>query len=177
MNQIQESDNFMNENIYGINVYKFFSMNSWLETSVQGDIFYATYLSNREEFSDLKGFGTTLIINNTVSFNKNFQFLLNAEENIPGLYNYRTIKNYFCMDAGLNYMNNKYHFIARFFVGDIFRTANPLYYYNSGGVKQVYQNYNDSQYFKISISWKLGNWFNKTSEKPTPSNTEEQDRM
>ncbi|MGE5473197.1 MAG: outer membrane beta-barrel protein [Ignavibacteriales bacterium] len=177
LNQIQQSDNFMNEYRYGINVYKFLKMNSWLETSIQGDISYSEFLSNKKEFSHLYGLGSILTINNTIILNKNFQFLINIEENIPGLYNYRSMKNYFCTDASLNYINNKYHFGVRLFVGDMFKSANPEYFYISGGVKQIYQNYNDTRYLKIVISWKPGNWFNKPPEKITPSNTDEQNRL
>ncbi len=177
LNQIQQADNFLNENSYGIDIYKLLKLNTWLETVIQGNIFYSEFLSNRKEFSDLFGVGATIIMNNTITFNKNFQLVLNLEEDIPGLYNYRTMKNYFCLDTGLNYTNNKKHFEVRLFAGDLLKTANPEYYYISGGVKQVYDNYLDTRYLRILIIWRLGNWFNKTPETPSPSNIEEKKRL
>jgi hypothetical protein len=99
------------------------------------------------------------------------------EEQIPGLYNYRTMKNYFCLDAGMNYINMKNNFEVRLLFGDVLKTANPEYSYTSGGIKQVYNNYVDTRFFRIVISWRPGNWFNKAPETPTPSNIDEKQRL
>lgn len=177
MNQIQQADNFMNENSYGINVYKFLKLNAWLETVIQGNLYYSKFRSRREEFSNLNGVGSAVIMNNTFTINKNFQFVLNMEEQIPGLYNYRIMKNYFCLDAGMNYINMKNNFEVRLLFGDVLKTANPEYSYTSGGIKQVYNNYVDTRFFRIVISWRPGNWFNKAPETPTPSNIDEKQRL
>ncbi len=177
MNQIQQADNFLNVNSFGINGYKLLKLNVWLETVIQGDLYYSEYLSNREEFLNTSGIGSTLIINNTILLNKNFQFVLNMEERIPGLYNYRTMKNYFRLDVGLNYINKKKGFEVRLFAGDVFKTANPEYYYNSGGVKQVYQNYLDTRLLRLVVSWRLGNWYNKSQQSSSPSNIDEKRRL
>ncbi len=177
LNQIQQADNFLNVNSYGVNVYKLLKLFSWLETTLQGDFYYSEYISNREEFSNIYGVGSTMIMNNTIFLNKSFQMVLNFEERLPGLYNYRTMKNYFKSDIGVNYINSNKGVEVRLLVSDIFKTANPEYYYVSGGVKQVYQNYYDSQLLRLVVSWRLGNWFNKSSQIDLPGNIEEKRRL
>ncbi|MBI9032969.1 MAG: TonB-dependent receptor [Bacteroidales bacterium] len=177
MNQIQLADNFLNENSFGINVYKLLKLNTWLETVLQGDFYYSEYLSNRKEFSNIYGMGSTFIMNNTFFLHKNFQMVLNLEERIPGLYNYRSMENFFRVDVGINYISNKKNFEVRLFAGDVFKTANPEYYYFSGGVKQVYKNDLDSRILKLVVSWRPGNWYNKSMQIPSPSNIDEKQRL
>lgn len=177
MNQIQQADNFMNENSYGINVYKFLKINTWLETVIQGNLYYSEFFSRRDEFSNLYGVGSTIVMNNTFTLNKNFQCVLKMEEQIPGLYNYRKMKNYFCLDVGINYTNIKNNFEVRLLFGDVLKTANPEYSYASGGIKQIYNNYVDTRFFRLVISWRPGNWFNKAPETPAPSNIDEKQRL
>ncbi|WP_421920091.1 outer membrane beta-barrel protein [Marinifilum sp.] len=176
-NQIQQADNFMNENSFGLNVYKFLKFKNTLETVIQADIYYSEYNTNRKEFKNSSGMGSTLIINNTIFINKNFQFVLNMEERLPGLYNYRNMHNYYRLDAGLNYINRSRGFELRLFAGDVLKSANPEYYYSSGGVKQIYKNYLDTQLLKLVVSWRLGNWFSRTPRSSKSSNVDEKRRL
>ncbi|NVO12101.1 MAG: outer membrane beta-barrel protein [Bacteroidales bacterium] len=176
-NQIQKTDNFLNENSYGLNIYKLLKLYNWQETVLQFDFYYSKYTSNKKEFPNSYGIGNSIIMNNTFFLNKNIQTVFNLEERIPGIYDYRTMKNYFNLDIGLNYINHKKNFVIRLLASDVFKTANPEYYYVSDGIKQVYRNYSDTRMFKLVISWKLGNWYNKTSQAPLPSNEEEKQRL
>lgn len=177
MNQIQKTDNFLNVNTYGISIYKLLKLYSWLETVLQGDFTYSEYLTNKKEFSNIYGINGTIIINNTIIINKEFQVVCNLEEGIPGLYDYRSKKNSFKLDMGFSYVNSKKGIEARLFVSDIFKTANPEYSYISGGIKQIYQNYYDTRMFRLVLTWRLGNWFNKTTQRSSPSNIDEKQRL
>lgn len=177
MNQMQKADNFLNENNYGINIYKSFKLSHWLSTVLQNDFYYSEYYSNKKAFENVFGFGNIITIYNTISLNKNFQGILNIEEHLPGLYDYRNMKNYFKLDIGCNYRLAKKGIDARFILSDIFKTANPEYNYTSGGVKQIYRNYMDTRLLKLMITWRIGNWYNKTSEIPSSSNMDEKQRL
>jgi len=177
LNQIQETDNFLNVNTYGINIYKLLKSYNWMETVLQGDFAYSEYLSNKEAFSNRSGLSGVVIMNNTIFINKKLHMVCNLEEDIPGLYDYRSMKNSFKLNIGLNYIISKKGFEARLLVSDISKTANPEYSYKSNGVKQVYNNYNDSQSLLFTLTWRLGNWYNKTSQIPLPSNEEEKQRL
>jgi len=176
LNQIQMTDNFLNVNNYGISIYKLLKFKIF-ETVLQGNFAYSEYLSNRKEFTDISGINGTFIMNNTIYIGKNINLLCNLEEAIPGLYNYRTTENYFRLDIGANYTNSGKGFEIRLFAGDIFKTASPRYYYESGGIKQTYKNYFDTRFLEILLVWKLGNWYNKTPQKPKSSNIEEKGRL
>jgi len=175
-NQIQKTDNFLNSNTYGVNIYKLLKFKI-LETVLQGDFAYSEYLSNNKEFSNISGINGTLIMNNTFFVGKKFSLLCNLEEGIPGLYNYRTMKNYFRLDIGGNFIHSEKGFEVRLLVSDIFKTANPEYYYESGGIRQTYNNYFDTRALKLILVWKLGNWYNKSAKIYSPSNSEEKERL
>jgi hypothetical protein len=116
-------------------------------------------------------------MNNTIFINKNFQFVCNVNERIPSIYNYRKMNNYFKLDAGVNYTHSKNGFTARLLVTDIFKTANPEYSYISDGIKQIYRNSYDTRMFVLTLTWRLGNWYNKAPQKSSPSNTDEKQRL
>jgi hypothetical protein len=177
MNQIQKTDNFLNVNTYGINIYKLLKSYSWLETVLQGNFAYSMYLSNKKEISDISGISGTIIMNNTIFINKTFQIVCNLEERIPSLYDYRSVNNFFKLDIGFNYIHSKKGFEARLVCSDIFKTANPKYSYISGGIKQIYQNYYDTRMLRLVLTWRLGNWYNNSSHISSPSNIDEKQRL
>jgi hypothetical protein len=177
LNHVQKTDNFFDVNMYGIYVYKLLKMSKWLETALHGYFSYSDYQSNKKEFTSLSAISGTIIMNNTIFINKNFQFVCNANERIPSTYNYRKMHNYFKLDAGLNYTHSKNGFTASLLVTDIFKTANPEYSYVSGGIKQIYRNYNPTQVLRITLTWMLGNWYNRTQQISSPSNIEEKQRL
>jgi hypothetical protein len=176
-NQTQKTDNFLNVNSFGVNIYKFLKINKKIETVLQGNFEYSDYTSNKKEFSNTSGINGTAIINNTINLNDNFQMVCNLEEKIPGLYDYRTMNNSFKLDIGFNFIYNKKGLETRLLVADIFKTANPEYHYVSGGIKQTYKNYYDTRMLKIILVWRPGNWYNKTSKISSPSNIEEKQRL
>ena len=177
LNQIQETDNFLNVNTYGINIYKFLKLNNWLETVLQGDFAYSEYISNRKEFSNISGRSGTIIINNTIHINKKFQMVCNLEDDIPGLYDYRSMNNSFNFDIGLNYILSKKGFDVRLMVRDIFKTSSPEYSYISNGINQIYHNYYDTRMLRLVLTWKLGNWYNISTKISSPSNLDEKQRL
>lgn len=177
INQMQKTDNFLNVNTYGINIYKLLKSNNWLETVLQGDFAYSEYLSNKKEFSNISGISGTIIMNNTIHINKKFQMVCNLEEDIPGLYDYRSMNNSFNLDIGLSYILSKKGFEARLLVRDIFKTSNPEYSYISDGIKQIYRNYYDTRSLSLRLTWRLGNWYNISKQISSPSNIDEKQRL
>ncbi|MDR3286077.1 MAG: outer membrane beta-barrel family protein, partial [Prevotellaceae bacterium] len=177
LNKIQKTDNFFNVNFYGINVYKLLKLNKWLETALQGSFAYSEYKSNKNEFANIFGIAGAIILNNTIFIKKKFQLVFNLQEKFPGLYNYRSMNNFFQLDIGLNYTPTKSGFAAKLSVTDIFKTSNPEYTYISDGIKQTYRNYYDTRMFRLTLTWKLGNWYNKTSQISSSSNVEEKQRL
>jgi len=176
-NQVQKTDNFLDVNTLGINSYKLLKLCHWMETILQVDFSYSMYLSNKKEFSNIFGANGTIIMNNTLFINKKFQIICNLEERIPGLYNYRTTNNFFKLDIGGSYIHSKKNFEVRLFLSDIFKTANPEYSYTSGGIKQIYQNYYDTRMIRLLLTWRVGNWYNKSPQKSSPSNMDEKQRL
>lgn len=175
--QIEKSDNFLNMNSYGINFYKFLRYKKLIEVILQGNFTYNEYQSNRSEFANIAGLNGTFVMMNTFFVGSMFQIVCNIEEGIPGLYNYRTTKNFFKFDLGFNFIHNKKGLEVRVLVSDVFKTANPEYSYISGGVEQIYKNYSDTRMLRVILSWRLGNWFNRTSSISSPSNLEEKQRL
>ncbi len=100
--QIEKSDNFLNMNSYGINFYKFLRYKKLIEVILQGNFTYNEYQSNRSEFANIAGLNGTFVMMNTFFVGSMFQIVCNIEEGIPGLYNYRTTKNFFKFDLGFN---------------------------------------------------------------------------
>lgn len=177
LSQVQKTDNFFNVNSYGINIYSFLKRDKWLETVLQGNFAYYKYFSNKKEFSNISGLNGTFTLMNTFFLNDKIQIVCNIEESIPGLYNYRIKDNFFKFDIGLNFIHSKKGFEVRLLISDLFKTANPEYYYISGGIKQVYNNYNDTQMLKLISTWRLGNWYNRRSSISSPSNSDEKERL
>jgi hypothetical protein len=177
LESIQQTDNFFNVNIYGINVYKLLKLFDWQETVLQADFSYSEYKSNEKEFANMSGISSTVIMNNTIFINKKFQLIFNLEERLPGLYNYRSMNNFFKIDSGLNYVHSKKGIEVRLLISDIFKTANPEYSYISSGIKQIYRNYNDTRMVRLVLSWRLGNWYNRTPQISSPSNLDEKQRL
>jgi len=175
--QIEKSDNFLNMNSYGINFYKYLRYKKLIEVVLQGNFAYNEYLSNRSEFANIAGLNGTFIMMNTFYVGNMFQVVCNIEERVPGLYYYRTMKNFFKFDIGFNFIHNKKGLEVRVLVSDVFKTANPEYSYISGGVEQIYKNYSDTRMLRVILSWRLGNWFNRTSSISSPSNLEEKQRL
>jgi hypothetical protein len=177
INQVQKTDNFLNVNTYGINIYKLLKLNNWFETVLQGDFAYCEYRSNKKEFSNIFGISGTLIMNNTIQIKKKFQMVCNLEEDIPGLYDYRSMKNSFNLDVGLSYILSKKGFEVRLLVRDIFKTSNPEYSYISDGIKQIYRNYYDTRSISLRLTWRLGNWYNISNQISSPANIDEKQRL
>lgn len=178
-NQIQQTDNFFNVQSIGINLYYAIKYFKWWESNIQADFSYTAYTSKQKSFANTYGYGGSIIFNNTIFFNakKTLQGVINIEENIPGIYDYRNKKNYFKLDFGFNCILFKQRMELRLYASDIFKTANPEYYYRSNNIKQVYRNYFDTRSVKLTIVYKFGNWFNKTLRTPESGNTAEKKRV
>jgi hypothetical protein len=142
LSQVEIANNYLNVICFGLNLYKSFKPASWCSTVIQCDLAYQKYRSDKKEFENIKGFKGMITMDSTFSIGNSFQIMCNLTEDFPGLYDYRTRKNWFQADSGLNYINHKSEIQVRLYVCDIFKTANPQYSYNSDGVKQVYRNYN-----------------------------------
>jgi hypothetical protein len=177
LSDVEIANNYLNVNCVGVNVYKSLKPASWYATVIQGDLVYQKYTSSEEEFENVSGFMGAVTMDNTFSIGDSFRITCNLTESFPGLYDYRTSKNGFQADIGLNYINDKSGIQVKLFVTDLFKTSSPEYTYNSDGVRQVYNNYYDSRSVELSLTWRFGNWYNKTRKSAPASNQEEQKRL
>ena len=102
--------------------------------------------------------------------------ICDLEERIPGLYDFRKMKNAFNLGLGASYSWQEKGLELRLYANDILKTAEPEYAYTSGGVRQSYRNYFDTRYVRLMLVWNFGNWFNRSIAVPQ-SNEEEQQRL
>lgn len=176
-NQIERAGNYFDISTLGINFEYNFQLGSWLESNFSGDVTYSSYMSNQPSFTNVRGWGGDLALNNTIYFNKILMGTLYIEEDVPGYYNYRLTKNALLLNLGLSYTNKKKNLIVSFKAEDLFKNASPKYSYCSNGIKQDFNNYYDSQHFEITLIKKFGNIFNKVRHTFQSSNSEERNRL
>lgn len=174
--QVQKADNFLNVGSMGVKLYAMIHSADWYRVVLQGDIGYCDYTSNRAEFLPVSGFNAVFVASNTFSITRKFQIICDLEERIPGLYEFREMKNAFNLGLGASYSWQEKGLEFRLYANDILKTAEPEYAYTSGGVRQLYRNYFDSRYVRLMLVWNFGNWFNGSIAVPQ-SNEEEQQRL
>lgn len=80
-------------------------------------------------------------------------------------------------NCGISYTNSKKDFSVMLSAEDLFRTSSPKYYYYSNGVRQNFNNYNDTQLVSVTVIKKFGNLFNKIKNMFESSNKEEKSRL
>lgn len=162
--QKQTVENYINKETFGVNFYYNYSRIKWLETVLQADFNFETYVSRNSSFYNKKGWGGSFSMYNTIYLTKNkkLQTLINIQETIPGLYEYRDRSNSFNLDIGITYIFPGNHFEANIYASDVTKTSASRYSYTVNNVKQDYKNYFDSRQVMFSIKYKFGNRFIKS---------------
>ncbi len=174
--EIEMANNYLNTDVSGLTLYKSLKPARWYSATLSGNVEYQSYTSKSTLFDPIRGFKGMISAYNDFYVGDNLRFMINLTEIIPGLYNYRVRKNYFQADCAVVYSFKTIGIDLKAELSDLFNTANPEYTYISNGVKQIYNNHYDTRAFKISATWKFGNWKNRNMKKST-SNTEERSRL
>jgi hypothetical protein len=162
--QKQTVENYITKSTYGVNLYYYYSKIKWLEMIAQFDFDYEKYTSTNSSFNSKDGVGGTFSLYNTIYLTKdqNLQAVLNIQETIPGVYEYRDRTNSFNLDLGINYVFPGKHFEANIYASDITKTSASRYMYAVNNVLQEYNNYFDNRQLMVTLKYKFGNRFIKS---------------
>lgn len=120
-----------------------------------------TYLSTDNEFS--------LNSKKTLSFNVGYWISL------PGVNGVDKVGTNQSLYAGLKFLMLDKNLQLSIIANDILKTQKPVYTSYSNGIKTMYRNYYDTQFFTLSLSYKFGNQKLKVS-KHNFGNQEEKNR-
>lgn len=120
-----------------------------------------TYLSTDNEFS--------LNSKKTLSFNVGYWISL------PGVNGVDKVGTNQSLYAGLKFLMLDKNLQISIIANDILKTQKPVYTSYSNGIKTMYRNYYDTQFFTLSLSYKFGNQKLKVS-KHNFGNQEEKNR-
>lgn len=176
-NQIEKAGNYLDISEYGLDAECSLQCGSWLETTLSGQLIYSSYNSNSSSFDNVKGWGCGLSADCRFYISRNLTATLSVEDDLPGYYDYRRRNNAFNFNCGISFMNKKKDFMVMVNAEDLFRTALPKYYYYSNGVRQDFNNYEDTQFVSITVVKKFGNIFNKVKNLFESSNSDEKSRL
>lgn len=176
--QKQTIENYINKTTYGINIYQYYSRIKWLQTVIQLDFDYEKYISKNTSFASKDGVGGTFSFYNTIYFTKNkkIQGVVNVQETIPGVYEYRNRSNSFNLDLGFNYILPGNHFEIDVYASDVTKSAASRYWYSVNNVKEEYANYFDNRQIMFTAKYKFGNRFIKSINR-TFINEDEKNRL
>lgn len=152
------------ENIYdnkqfGINLNYSLNVFSWWNMYVAGNYIYnksdiksGNYIAQNGNSFDYK-------VNSTISFDKErrFQLYINYTQNMPYRVGATYDKSYANFSAGMkcSFMDN--NLILNLYGNDLFRQDLVKREKVSANNKQIYDNYYDSRYVRMSIAYKWGN--------------------
>ncbi|VFA43605.1 outer membrane beta-barrel family protein [Chryseobacterium indologenes] len=145
-------------NSFDINYTKSTSDTSITVGSLNG---WNTYLSTDNEFS--------LNSKKTLSFNVGYWISL------PGVNGVDKVGTNQSLYAGLKFLMLDKNLQLSIIANDILKTQKPVYTSYSNGIKTMYRNYYDTQFFTLSLSYKFGNQKLKVS-KHNFGNQEEKNR-
>jgi hypothetical protein len=161
--QKQTVENYINKTSYGINFYKYYNKIDWLSTVIQIDFVYENYTSKSYLFQDKNGFGGTFSLWNTIYFTKNQQLqgVLNIQETMPGVYEFRERSNSLNIDIGFNFIFPGKQFEANIYASDITKTSASRYMYTVNNVRQEFDNYFDSRQILFTLKYRFGNKYLK----------------
>lgn len=175
--QIEKAGNYLDIYEYGVDAEYSVQCGSWLEATLSGQLTYSSYNSNSTSFDDVCGWGCGLSADCHFYISRNFSASLSVEDDVPGYYDYRRRNNAMNFNCGISYTNSKKDFSVMLSAEDLFRTSSPKYYYYSNGVRQDFNNYNDTQLVSVTVIKKFGNLFNKIKNMFESSNKEEKSRL
>lgn len=176
-NQVERAGNYLNITEAGFNAEYNFNIGTWLEAKLAGEVSYANYTSKVSTFRNITGWGGSLSMNTSFHINQKFIATVDAENSLPGYYNYRKTHNALIANIGLLYNDMKSGLVIQLKFEDLFKAANPKYSYYSNGVNQLFDNYYDTRCLQLTMIKKFGKTAKKNSCQFQSSNSEERDRL
>ncbi|WP_244918273.1 outer membrane beta-barrel family protein [Myroides odoratus] len=178
--QIQHtrSENYYNSTQVGLSESFSFNPFSFWQSYNQGFVYYSKSKATIQGINpEQNGFGAYLSTDNTFSLNaqKTIALALNYWYQLPESYGLASTNGYGQFDIGFSMKVLKEQLTITGNVTDIFGTNRPKSTSYSNNIKQIYNNYFDSQYFRIGVSYNFGKNKIKDLSRET-SNTEERSR-
>jgi len=175
-------DNFYGSKMYSFGFYYRFDYLNWLETQVQGDIYYATTSIDEPKYKDVfaikNGTGGAFHLYNffkNITKNNNFEFDVSYRYSMRTKVLMYDIKDVHRVDIGTRLYFSNRNIYLRLYVEDLFKTAIPDITMNVDGVKHRMQVYPHTQHVWIGIRYSIGNKIITKIEKEF-GNQEEQER-
>jgi len=179
-----QNDNYANSKVFSISetfnlpIAKWWTTASGASTSFSQMNIYKRFVDEglyKPRYNDWQGI--YFFTNNTLNLNKSKTLTLQANFSGNTKYDYSNgyISPWWELDLGLKYalLNNKLQ--LSLYANDIFYTSDFTYHSTISGIKQSFHQCRDSQYLRLTISYKFGN--DKISiQNREGSNTEEKRR-
>lgn len=152
-------ENIYNNKQFGINLNYSLNVFSWWNMYVAGNYIYNKSNIKSGNYTAQNGHSFDYKINNTISFDKEqrFQLYISYTQNMPYRVGVTYDKSYANFSAGLkcSFMDN--NLVLNLYGNDLFRQDLVKREKVSANNKQIYDNYYDSRYVRMSIVYKWGN--------------------
>jgi hypothetical protein len=170
--------NYFSNNMVGISQSFSFNKLKWLESETKADVYYsASKFIDEVHLDNTQSWGCYITCNNAFILNKTktFRAAVNVWYQAPEyqlLYKNKSRAN---LDVALKYSMLKNSLQLAVIVQDILRTARNYSTTYTDGIRQVYYDYSDNRYLRLSLSYKFGNKKISVSKKSF-GNEEEKNR-
>lgn len=151
--------NIYNNRQFGTNISYNLRLSGWFSSYISGNYVYNKSEISIPGYKVQNGHSFFFRVNNTISFDteKRFQLFLNYSHNFPYHIGVTYDENYANFSAGLKgaFINN--NLIINIYANDIFKQDLVKRRKVSSSSIQSYNNYYDSRYIRVSITYKWGN--------------------
>ena len=160
--QIYTRENFYSSQAFGIVQVYIFNKFPWWQSYLQGNLFYVdTDIEKGYEDSLPEQSGVVFYAANNNSFVLNTSKTLIAEMNFwynaPNSVQLFEQSSSMSLDFGLKWFLMDRNLQIGLTANDIFKTSAPDLTAYTDNIKQVYNNYYDNRYYKISLKYSFGN--------------------
>lgn len=152
--------NFLKTHYLGLTESMSFNPVKFWTTTNSFDISYIKSISDSPvTISSLEGWNTYFSTDNDFSLNKKrtLSFNIGYWASFPGTMATGKSTTNQSLYAGFKFLMLNKNLQLSVIANDILKTQKPTYTLYSNGIKTLYRNYYDSQYFRISLSYKFGN--------------------
>ena len=173
--QVEQANNYLSSWKYGLNLYAWWAPADWYMAVFRADASYSSYKSKSPSFAAVAGFAGMLSLSQTFTICKGLEFNVDCMDRLPGLYNYRKMKNSFILNLQLSYFHRKSGVRVSLEANDLLANANPEYTYSSTSADYRYRNSYDSRSLLLGLSWTFGS--GKRQNARAASNIEEVNRI
>lgn len=169
--------NIYNNRQFGINLSYSLNIFSWWNVYAAGNYIYNKSDIMAEGYVAQNGHSFDCKISNTISFDKErrFQLFINYAQNLPYRIGITYDRSYANFSVGMKCVFLDNNLVLNVYGNDLFRQDLVKREKISSANRQIYDNYYDSRYVRISIVYKWGNKQMKTSKKDISFN--EQNRI